>query len=997
MIVRRITKALLLLILPTFCLNAQPRANLEAVQQLNQALQNFDTGDWEQAYQALKGLSPLFKQQEDWYHQAKTATWLSEASYYQSTNEEALTHAQEALKVINNHLPTVRDTLVFYPLLLQNLGYFYSLAGDYQRQMQYYRKLYELAVRQPDQTRENVRNGFSCLSVAFAKKMDWDSCIITADAALQIAIENEDKAGKGEAYGILSSAYAEQGKTNKAIDLQREALRLVEDDFERAKIYHNLGTIYLDLGQTQKGIDYLTQALAGKDAYLPSAHPVILPTLYSLVRGYMDLNDFARGETQVDMIIRRLKENADQDWVSFQQAYNYKASIEFKKENYRKAIYYSQQSLAIESGDKLLEASALVMAAKGFLKLGDCDLALQHVQQSLQKVVRNYAPKQAAENPALDQIGYKLYVLDLLRVKAEIQRCKGEKQKQDLFLMQSVDTYRLADSIITSVRNSVWDRESKELLSGQAKLTYEGALATLYQLHLNQGGEKWLHLAFDFSEKNRSILVAENLNEINARNFAQIPAKEINQERNLVKDIEFFSSRIRENKDRLNPEVVKDLEKKLFDKRKSLEDLLQKFENQYPVYYSLKYSLNTGDIDAIQSTFLEENELLLEYFMGREKAYLFIIGKEEKLFVQLKESAPNLLHEVFLFRDSLLARSEHFYDQSLHLYQDLLGDYAHVIDGKNLVVVPDGVLGYLPFEVLLTEAVDKNKYNYREAPYLIRQHRIRYTFSACVALQYQQREGALSNGEILAMAPVFDSQVKLAANYRSVDHELIMDLPELKGSIEELRMLESQFKGAYFLGNEAQEAVFHQRGKQYSLLHLSTHAFFNDHFPGLSYLIFSSGDSTQQDGLLYAYELYGMQLNADLVVLSACNTGFGVIKEGEGIASLARAFAFAGSPNLVMSLWAVEDFSTAKLMELFYANLDQGLTKAEALHQAKIAYLDTVNALYTHPYFWGGFIYTGDREPILLKHRPTISKWWWLAIGLLGLGISIFFIFKSRK
>lgn len=998
MIARLVFSALLFIILP-FCLLAQSERGSIHSHSLAEAKARMDSGEWEEAYLVLKKLKKEVEAKSDWYHLALIETWLSESSFYMISSEKALEHAQAAEAVVNDQLTgIIRDTLSFYPLLLENLGYFISLKGDYSQQMKYYRRLNDVASLYPDSARENVRYSLQCLSVAFAKKMDWDSCILIANSALEIAQQNQNEEGIGEALEMLSSAYAEQGQIRKAIDLQKEALRLINDEYTKIALYHNLGETYLDLGETDTGLRYLREAISRLDTLLPASHSSTLTTFYSLARGYFNLGDVDRGEAIVDTILTRLNETTNPSLSLLQKAYNYKASIRFRMGDYPGVIRFARKSVALRSGATVYEASALMMMAKGFYKLGDCQKGLELVQESLQKVIKGFQPKSLNENPLLQQIGYKLYVLDLLSVKARILFCLGN-QNEEQYLMDAVDTYRLADSIITSVRNTVWDRESKESLAAQAKLTYEGALETLYQLHLKQGGDQWLELAFDFSEKNRAMLVAENLNEINARNFARIPEGLVRQERNLVKDIEYLANQIRENQDILDRTAIQELEQKHYAKKKELEVLFNSLEAQYPVYFALKYSLNTGDIASIKTNLLAENEVLLEYFMGEENTFLFVIGKEEKRFVKLSVKAADLKEEILQFRDSLLLRSNSFYPMSHQLYTHLLKDQEGILAGKSLVLVPDGLLGYMPFEVLLQEPVSTRSTDYRQAAYLIKQHQIRYIFSACVALQYQlwkESQEASVNGEILAMAPIFDHAVKLAGNYRTADQDLIMGLDELEGSIEEVDLLKARFKGDFILGQQAQEAIFHEHGSRYQLLHLSTHAFFNDRFPSLSHLIFAPGDTSNADldGLLYAYELYGMDLHADLVVLSACNTGFGVVKEGEGIASLARAFAFAGSPNLVTSLWAVDDHSTAKLMEAFYQNLDLGMTKSAALHEAKLDYLSSANGLYIHPYFWSGFIYTGDNKPIHLKSRPWwsgLKRWAWLTgIFLLILG-GVFF------
>ena len=180
----------------------------------------------------------------------------------------------------------------------------------------------------------------------------------------------------------------------------------------------------------------------------------------------------------------------------------------------------------------------------------------------------------------------------------------------------------------------------------------------------------------------------------------------------------------------------------------------------------------------------------------------------------------------------------------------------------------------------------------------------------------------------------------------------------------------------------ANEAVFKSNAIDYGILHLATHAIIDGENPLNSYLIFTStGDSTE-DNNLYAWELYNMRLNAQMAVLSACNTGFGKLQRGEGVMSLGRAFAYAGVPSIVMSLWPAEDESTADLMGYFYEALAEGQSKDEALRNAKLRFLKEMPPSKHHPFYWAGFVVQGDAGPLKSNEIPL---WiWGLCVVLIG-------------
>ncbi len=170
-----------------------------------------------------------------------------------------------------------------------------------------------------------------------------------------------------------------------------------------------------------------------------------------------------------------------------------------------------------------------------------------------------------------------------------------------------------------------------------------------------------------------------------------------------------------------------------------------------------------------------------------------------------------------------------------------------------------------------------------------------------------------------------------------------------------------------YIGDEATKENFLKAAPDAVLLHLATHAEVHDRDPMLSRLVFSPRSS---DPYLYASEIYGLSLKADLVVLSACETGLGQWARGEGVMSLARAFMIAGCPQVVMSLWAVDDRSTAQLMTDFYRGIDSELPPHEALRQAKLNMLDGDNPVYAHPYYWAGWVPIGGAKAVKLSRFP---------------------------
>ena len=313
-----------------------------------------------------------------------------------------------------------------------------------------------------------------------------------------------------------------------------------------------------------------------------------------------------------------------------------------------------------------------------------------------------------------------------------------------------------------------------------------------------------------------------------------------------------------------------------------------------------------------------------------------------------------------------------------------------------MIIIPDGVLGYLPFETLLTNPV-QGQGAIANADFLLWKHQLRYFFSIQVALLGQRIKPAGNKaGTILGVSPGFTDSIPFNQSGLAVDEARY--LAPLQGALAELEEMETKYPGRYLYGHQATKRAFWELAKEHNVLHISTHTWIDDQNPNASGFLFSAGEQDSMYSFLHAYELFNQSLLADLVTLSACNTGYGQIQEGEGIASLARAFAFAGCQNLVMTLWPIRDRTTPELMRFFYENLTAGMGKDQALHQAKKDYLRSTNPLFHHPYYWGGIIYLGDQQAISLKQKSNTGPTIYIAgIAILGLSLLLLLARKYKN
>jgi CHAT domain-containing protein len=296
---------------------------------------------------------------------------------------------------------------------------------------------------------------------------------------------------------------------------------------------------------------------------------------------------------------------------------------------------------------------------------------------------------------------------------------------------------------------------------------------------------------------------------------------------------------------------------------------------------------------------------------------------------------------------------------------------------------------------LLKEIPDTEKLNYKGLPWLIRNHAISYSSSATIYFeQSSQAEKDLTSRNLIAFAPSYN-YVRTVRN-GTEDDTLAFNLLPILGTEEEVKSISEIYKTRRLFDSRASEENFKKMAPDYRILHLAMHTVIDNQQPLYSKLVFTKPDkSSPEDGYLNTFELFNLRLRGELAVLSACNTGTGKLERGEGIISLARGFFYSGIPSVVMTLWEIEDHSSADLMEMFYRNLKKGLEKDIALQQAKIDYLDQTDHLHAHPYFWAGFVSIGKTTPISSVSSPFRSNA--LIYSVISLLLITFGIFVIRK
>ncbi|MGE0019823.1 MAG: CHAT domain-containing protein [Draconibacterium sp.] len=572
-------------------------------------------------------------------------------------------------------------------------------------------------------------------------------------------------------------------------------------------------------------------------------------------------------------------------------------------------------------------------------------------------------------------------------------------------LAKAIETYQIIGTLIQRARKEISNDESKMELTTLEYATFSQIIQASYSAYIITKDNKYLELAFQNAERLKSSSLFEKISNQLALENSRVPDSLLQMEFKLNNTIAIFNEKIIEENSQQIPDSIKlkEYNNEVFNATRQREELNRVIESEYNDFYELKYSKSMLTARSISEK-LKEDQVIIEYYINENDSltelYTFVLGKHVTDF--RKQRLPSEFHfwveNMFQFMSDsefLLTKNDdakEFCNASYNLYRYLILPFENELKNKKITIIPDGKLSYIPFDALLTSLPDTTKtIEFNKLDYSIWRYTFNYANSANLLVN-SKSEGKKGKIKIGAFAPAYTNGEVI--EYAG-QHISLIPLPGVQKEVEKIAKL---INCELFTGNKASEDNFRKYAEEFDILHLAMHAFVNDSMPALSSFAFTQtkSDDLLKNGLLNTADIYNLKLNANLTVLSSCNTGSGALKKGEGIMSLARGFLYAGCPSVIMSLWEVEDNSGTKIITSFYKNLKGGKAKDEALRNAKLEYLESVNSRLAHPHYWLGFISLGDNKPMFISYDFYFFVV--LIIALAGIGIDqLIRIKKARK
>ena len=661
-----------------------------------------------------------------------------------------------------------------------------------------------------------------------------------------------------------------------------------------------------------------------------------------------------------------------------------------QQKNYEKAVIYLKKSVektkkelgGIEKHPKLSRTyKDLGNALEGKKEV---DEALIIYQRGLVSNASDFDDSDLLTNPLAEDIISPTLAIPIFEAKGNLLLRSNKDENK---LLAALMAYERAIELLDVICKKYQSEYAKLQLRDKVTNMSEKAIDAALQLYKLTRDKKYKNKLFTIAEKGKSMALMSAVLDSKANGLSSIP-------RDILERQQALKITLANLKQELKRGSSGKIEKQLFSTTQALYFLQDSLKIYYPEHDYAKLASNSIATDSLQAFLSEKNAAIVEYFIGKTSAYVFVITAE-KLYIETLEDLDQIEDRVLALRTEIQSLNfkkdaeqsfREFTRNASVLYSLTLESALERIDEsiEELIIIPDGALWLIPFELLLYDQAASASVDFglENMSYLLTKYAVTYAHSSSLLLQ--DIRPAKASIPFMGFAPEFGG-TEIAARSCFDDNA---SMPHLEYNQTELDAVSSHYAGELFLGKQATSKTFKEQVSEAELIHLSTHACMNKDKPMDSRIFFANQDYVTTE------EIYDIEINAKMAVLSACQTGIGKVYNGEGMISLARAFAYAGCPSVTMSLWSVADAATADIMTIYYEHLQSGYSKSKALQNAKIDYIKAQPKSKQHPYYWAAFVHVGDFSS-LQDSGSGFNKFW--LMSALGIGLVLIFLFGRKK
>jgi CHAT domain-containing protein len=742
---------------------------------------------------------------------------------------------------------------------------------------------------------------------------------------------------------ISALSYFNAGQTAEAEEKINEAITLYKE-FQnqsllfKASLLNDLGLIK-SISNINEALIAYDQALSIYKKNLQANHPKIGINLMNTAILLRNDESFGEAINNLEDAINLFRKDENKytiriGFAQFQLGMTYE-----KMRKQQEAKVYYQQALTTYLKNNSTPTANLVEVYNNLGLIEKNNNAFKSAQEYFDKALQVNLVSTNNNLSYYKNTYYAIYAHSFHAQNLEQQHAQKTLKFKDIVI--ALSHIQKADSLIDLVRKSTIKESDKIKLSEISNEVYaDGVRISFYASEIASKNKKqFLALTFYYAEKSRAATLQEAIQQAKAKTFAGLPENILKTEQNLKSKLSNFSLQLANNS--VNTESI---QKEYFEAKNELDLLENDIKQNYPEYFNLKFNNEIPTVQNIQNK-LKANEVLITYFIDESKSnnvnsmYVFECNKD-KLIV-FKRTLPENYNKIITgFKNGLYFSEPVTTNETSSVLLKLLFPKG-LPKQENLIIIPNARFSIIPFEALIIKEKQK------EVEYLLERKSIRYEISSSLLL---------------------DNKVNYQLNYQNLfcapeTFSTNFNLSDLPGSKEEINNIENIFRNetlAFTSLTSAQATEVNFKSalsstSNFNIVHLATHGEVNEEFPDKSriYLL----PALSEDGPIYNGELYNLKIPANLITLSACETGLGKMRKGEGLIGLSRALRYAGAQQIIVSFWKVADASTALLMQHFYQNaIEKKLPFPEALQKAKITLMKEG---YDDPYYWAPFILLG--------------------------------------
>ncbi|HEY6118620.1 MAG TPA: CHAT domain-containing tetratricopeptide repeat protein, partial [Pyrinomonadaceae bacterium] len=862
---------------------------------------------------------------------------------------------------------------------LNNLAIAYQSMGDPRKALEYLIEIRDLLKGMGDRAKE--ASFLNNICVIHEDIAEYGKALEYCNQALSIRRDLEDERGAATVLNSLGNAYGDMGQYERALDLYSQSQALYAkfgNDNGQAIEFNNLGWLYSALGDYEKAIEFYNKAL---ELFRKQGNQFRQGnTLNNIAVNYADLGDFKKALeiNQEALKFRIAASNIDGEAIT----YNNLASCYSHLGEKQKSLEYYKRAIEIHRTRNPRQlASALRNMGSVYGELGETQKATACLNEALEITRRIDDPSGEAGT---------------LSILAHVERDEGKLLDAKLHIESALAS-------VESLRVSVKDRKLRTSFFASVRKYHEEYVDVLMRLHKENPAGGFDVAALKASENARARSLLESLMEASAEIGKGVDSSLIARERTLRQLISDKAElQLRLLSGNHTDEQATNMSKDLDALTTEYEQVQTQIRQSSPRYSALIKPVSLS-LQEIQSRLLDHDTVLLEYTLGEDKSYVFLVSSTSLKTFELPkrdevEKASRSVYDLVTASDrvvpneSLAQRSKRL-DQADNDYpasaaalsRMLLGPLASELKSKRLLIVSDGILQYVPFGALPDPSNQRVSSPDQTPQPLIADHEIISLPSASVlgVLRRETKDRPRAAKTVAVFAdPVFGAQdpriASLSKNQRidyseqagdvrrSAEESGLNGFPRLRFSRQEadqiMRLVPrtTSLEALDFAANKT--AATSGDLKQYRIIHFATHSLVNSRHADLSGIVLSLVDQEgkPQNGFLRLYDIYNLNLSAELVVLSACQTALGKDIKGEGLVGLTRAFMYAGASRIVASLWRTEDRATSVLMNRFYESMlaGNGMSPAAALRKAQLGMWQ--DKRWRQPRYWAAFTLQGE-------------------------------------